>query len=218
MEIGLKILETQEMERKRIARDLHDSTIQALTNLLHKTELCQKLLDNDKERTKSELISMNESVKSIINEMRSIIYNLQPMSLTDLGLAATIERFIDSINIENNKQIVFRVHGEKRSINSLISLSAYRIVQEACNNAIKHSEANSVVVHLAYLDDYIEIRIEDDGKGFNKDEKKKLAEKEKHGYGLPIMQERVSLLNGELFINSVNEKGTKILVRIPTKE
>lgn len=215
MDLGLKILETQEIERKRIARDLHDSTIQAMTNLVHKTEICQKLLDNDKERTRIELSAMNESIRSIINEMRSIIYNLQPMSLGDICLSSTIERFIDSLNCNNKVQAIFRLHGTEKELESVIELSIYRIIQEACNNSMKHSKGNSVIIHLSYLEEYIEIRVEDDGIGFNYEENVKRAQAEGHGYGLSIMRERVSLLKGELYINSSIEKGTKILVKIP---
>lgn len=216
MDLGLSILETQEIERKRIARDLHDSTIQALTNLVHKTELCQKLMVSDPERTMTELSLMADNIRSIISEMRSIIYNLQPVSLNDLGLTATVQRYIDSIAINNeNIQILFRSHGDEREINSVISLSVYRIIQEACSNSIAHSAGHSLIVHLSYLDDAIEIRVEDDGKGFSAKESVKAAIAEGHGYGLSIMKERVNLLNGEINISSVIDKGTKILVRIP---
>lgn len=215
MELGLTILETQEIERKRIARDLHDSTIQALTGLVHKTELCQKLLMTDPERTMNELSMMTENLRSVINEMRSIIYNLQPVSLNDLGLTATIQRFIDNASMNNAMQIVFRSHGEERELNPVLTLSVYRIIQEACTNSISHSGGNSLVVHLSYLDDSIEIRVEDDGKGFSYNESVREAMAEGHGYGLTIMKERVNLLNGEISIESVKDKGTKILVRIP---
>ena len=77
---GLKLLETQEIERKRIARELHDSTVQNLTNLVHKTELCTKLVDLDPIRAKLELQTMINTIKTTINDMRNIIYDLRPMS------------------------------------------------------------------------------------------------------------------------------------------
>jgi two-component system sensor histidine kinase DegS len=79
------ILQTVESERQRIARDLHDSTVQSLTSLTHKTELCLKLMDVDPIRCRLELTSQGKILKDIINELRNMIYNLRPMSFDDIG-------------------------------------------------------------------------------------------------------------------------------------
>ena len=88
-----KLIETQEMDRNRISRELHDSTVQGLTSLVHKMEYCSRLVDIDPVRVKMELQSMIEFNKEIINDIRAIIYDLRPMSLNNIGLVSTIESF-----------------------------------------------------------------------------------------------------------------------------
>ena len=95
---GMKILEQQENERSRIARDLHDSVVQVLTNLVHKCEICSKIMDVDGIRAKLELEIMSRNLREAISEMRNVIYDLRPMSFDDLGLTGAIENLIDVLN------------------------------------------------------------------------------------------------------------------------
>ena len=95
--LKLKLLETQELERQRIARELHDSSVQCLTGLVHKTELCTKLLELDPPRCRLEMLSMTKSLRSIIEEMRQMIYDLHPMSMDDIGFDDVIEREIKGL-------------------------------------------------------------------------------------------------------------------------
>jgi two-component system sensor histidine kinase DegS len=214
---GLKILETQELERQRIARDLHDSTIQNLTNLMHKTELCLKLFDIDTIRARLEMAAMIESVRFIINSMRDIIYNLRPMSIQDLGLVPTIESFVKNFKQRNHFQVLLTCQEEKYNLLPVINLSLYRIVQEACNNIEKYAQATVCKITLNYEKNYVKLVIEDNGKGI--EEKKKVSgDNENCGFGLSIMRERVSLLSGDLSIESKKGKGTKIKVTIPYRE
>lgn len=214
---GMKILETQEIERQRIARDLHDSTIQNLTNLVHKTELCLKLIDVDAIRAKLELAAMIESVRLIINNMREIIYNLRPMSIQDLGLVSTIELFIEKFMQQTHIQVMLNCQEENRNILPVINLSIYRIIQEACNNISKYANATICKITINYSTSHIELVIEDNGKGIdNKD--KENVDCENNGFGISIMKERALLLSGNFSIETGQGKGTKIIVVIPYHE
>lgn len=209
------ILEIQEKDRQRIARDLHDSTVQNLTSLIHKTELCSRLVDIDPTRTRLELNTMSITLKAVINEIREIIYNLKPMSLDDLGLITTIERFINQLMMCHDIKIKFTHNNEKSNLLPVIKLSIYRMIQEACNNAIKHSEANNIDVNLKFYDKSITITVKDNGRGFDLDNKKDYILSDYHGYGLPIMKERVYLLSGTMNIQSGLNKGTIVTITIP---
>ena len=92
-----ELIKFQEQESERIARDLHDSTVQNLTSMIHKIELCSKLIDMDPIRCKLELTMMSRTLRDIINDTRQMIYNLRPMSFDDIGLEITIERASDKI-------------------------------------------------------------------------------------------------------------------------
>lgn len=214
-DMGINVLETQENERKRIARDLHDSTVQNLTNMMHKTELCTRLIDIDPVRAKLELQTMINTIKSTINDMRNIIFGLRPMSLDDLGLIATIERYIRDFKKNHEIDISLRVHNEEKSILPVINLTLFRIVQEASNNAMKHGKANKIVIDLSYDDETIALSISDNGIGFKKDTYMETKANMFSGYGLSMMKERILLLSGDFNIESSENKGTNILVKVP---
>ena len=217
----LTILDIQEKERQRIARELHDSSVQDLTHLVHSIELSSMYIDTDPIRAKLELEAVMKQLKSVIDEMRETIFNLRPMSYDDLGFRhclddliinlksrfADFDIIIDKYNLDDYEWNT----DDKQTIN-IILLSIYRIIQEAVMNALLHSGGNRVVIDLVVTDHICKIAVTDNGKGFLVDEK--LKQKEKH-FGISIMQERASLLNGRIDIRSQIGSGTKVKIRIP---
>lgn len=213
----LTLLETQENERQRISRELHDSTVQNLTSMIHKIELCSKLIDMDPIRCKLELTMMSRTLRDIINDTRQMIYNLRPMSFDDIGLEITIERALDKIKNEKACNINFAVEGEPYQIKPVIGITLLRIIQEACNNAIKYANSSIISVKLIYEKDEVSISIEDDGVGFDMEnlDVSISNRKDNSGFGLSMMKERVYLLSGKITIQSKKNEGTMILVRVP---
>ncbi len=216
MDYSTKLLETQEMDRNRISRDLHDSTVQSLTSLGHKMEYCSKMVDRDPVRVKLELQSMIDLNKEIINDMREIIYDLRPMSLNNIGLVSTVEAYCLHLRRNDNIDVLFQVNGTERKLNSIVSVTLYRIIQEACNNAIRHSKAKRITVRISFLENNIEIDIEDNGIGFDINKVEELAKEDfLHGFGLSTMKERARLLSGSFSVDSKPGAGTKVHVFIP---
>lgn len=213
----ITLLETQENERQRISRELHDYTVQNLTSLVHKAELCSKLVEMDPVRCKLELSMMSKTLRDIINDTRQMIYNLRPMSFDDIGLDVTIERALEKIESSESKKINFEVEGETYQIKPVIGLTLLRIIQEGCNNAIKHASASYVQVVLIYQSDMITVKIEDDGKGFDTSHISTDSREDNSGFGLSMMRERVYLLSGNIEIDSKIGSGTKITVNVPIK-
>lgn len=211
---GLKVIKAQEEERQRISREMHDGPSQNLSNLILKTELCIKLLDKDIDRTRLELQSLKSIIRTTIDETRRMIYNLRPMALDDLGLVPTLERYIDQIRNEVNFEITFKEINRENDVNSIISLTLYRIVQEAINNANKHSNAMNLCIKLIYNEGFIELIIDDDGDGFDINNVK-LNMKNNKGFGITMMRERTNLLMGEFKLKSKSGIGTTIYVKIP---
>ncbi len=214
-ELGLNIIETQENERKRIARDLHDSTVQNLTTMMHKTELCTRLIDLDPIRAKLELQTMVGTIKSTINDMRNIIYGLRPMTLDDLGLIPAIQKYIRDVSNNYNIKVNFKIHNKEKILLPAINLTLFRIIQESVNNAIKHGKANGIWVDIYYSDKSIRVQVKDDGVGIKDDTLQKAHDNIFSGYGLSMMKERVSILSGDFNIESAEKEGTKISVKIP---
>lgn len=205
----LAVLKIQEEERKRIARELHDTSLQNLTHLIHKTELCGMYIDTDPIQAKLELSIMNKRLKEIIDEIRGTIFDLRPMTFDDLGIKAALERLLININ-ENNR---FEIDSDIEDVScetNMMMVSIYRIIQEAMINIVKHSEAKKILFSLKRVNEQYVIQIKDDGKGFIQEN----MDTEKH-FGILLMKERVDLLNGEIIIHSEEGMGTEIYIAVP---
>jgi two-component system sensor histidine kinase DegS len=212
----LYLLEIQEIERKRISNELHDTTVQNLTMLIHKIELCEQLIDKDTLWTKLELAIMKDTLRKTIQELRTIIYNLRPMSIDDLGLLETVERFISQKEYTDQlMEISFEYQGqEPKNINPIILMTLFRIIREIYNNAEKYAEAQNFNIILKFDTNNIYLKIWDDGKGFDL-EKISLDGK---NFGLSILKERVDLLSGKVNIETAKDKGTSITIEVPLEE
>jgi len=216
IDYSTKLLETQEMDRNRISRDLHDSTVQSLTSLGHKMEYCSRLVDKDPVRVKLELQTMIDLNKDIINDMREIIYDLRPMSLNNIGLISTVEAYCLHLRRNYGMDVIFKAEGNDKGLTSIVSVTLYRIIQEACNNAVRHSDAKKIFLHITFSDQYIELDIEDNGVGFDIDKvDDRLKEDFLHGFGLSTMRERARLLSGSFSIKTKPGAGTKIHIYVP---
>ncbi len=210
---GMKVIEAEEKERQRIARDLHDGPAQNLTNLLIKTEVCLKLIETDIDKTKNEMLILKHYLKDTINETRRMIYNLRPMSIDDLGLIPTLERYVDKSKDESGVNIVLDIQGieyyKKTLYKETIILTVFRILQESLTNAIKYANCDIITVDLTFMSKKIILTVIDDGDGFNVNDIE-LSEDSSSGFGISMMKERANLLNSKFTISSKINEGTKI--------
>lgn len=210
------ILLLQEMEKKRISRDLHDSTVQNMTHMVHKTELCMRYIDSDPTRAKLELETIHKGIKDIINELRTTIFNLRPMSYDDIGFECAVEQMMEELKRTTDIKILYNVNGNYDKIDDIILVSIIRIIQEATNNAIKYSEAKEIKVTISHNQNEISLVVKDNGKGI--DSSKKKDSESFNGFGISIMKERVKILDGHFDIKSDRKTGTQIEVVIPINE
>ncbi len=215
--LGIRVIKAQEEERQRVAREIHDGPAQSMANVVIKTEICEKLMDRDMEKTRYELIQLKTLVKDCLKDVRKIIYDLRPMSLDDLGLIPTIQQFIFNFEQETYINIDFSVNAENEEMHSIIKLTIFRIIQEALNNIKKYSKAKNTTIRLEKMEKSINLLIVDDGIGFDVDANID-SNKEEGGFGLLIMSERVHLLKGKIDIKSNIGSGTRINIKIPLKD
>ncbi len=208
---NLEILNLQEEDRKRIARDLHDTSLQNLAHLVHKIELCGMYIDEDPLRAKLELAAIRKNIKEVIEEIRGTIYDLRPMEFDDLGLKVALERLVDTFNEGNGYKFDIDID-DVSCDNSLIMVTIYRVVQECLYNIKKHSGADKVIFHCKNKQDNFIIDIEDNGNGFVPE----VINNEKH-FGISVMNERVNLLNGCITISSEIDMGTRVHIEIPLR-
>lgn len=184
----LQILDIQEKERHRIARDLHDTSLQNLTHLTHKIELSSLYIDEDPVRAKLELEIINKKLRSVIQEIRNTIFDLHPMTFDDLGLKESFERLVEKFNETSKIGIDYNIENINCN-NSLILMTIFRIVEECLNNAIKHSKGTKIFFEIKKdNDDNCLITISDNGISF--DSRDILFSKDNH-FGLSILRERV---------------------------
>ncbi len=213
-----KLLEIQEMERQRIAKTMHDLAIQNLTNMIHKTEICIKLMDVDPVRCRLELHAASKQIQDIIQEMRNIILDLCPIYLNNVSLNGMIEREISKLRKSEILNVSYETLGESINLPFIVSLHILHIMKEACNNILKHAKAKNVYVKVKYELKNIELRIEDDGIGFTINDIQNLKRKDGSGFGIFLMREHVNLFSGRLDIDSEPGKGTRVYVTIPMDE
>lgn len=215
--LSRKIISAQEEERLRVARDIHDGPAQSLANLIIKAEVCEKLMDIDIEKSKSQLQELKRCTRESIKDIRKIIYNLRPMSIDELGLVPALQRYIENFQRDTDITVDFVILSQVNLEDSIKSLSIFRIVQEVLNNIRKHACASFVRIRIDMNRSNISISIVDNGVGFDV-EGVKVHDKETGGFGLINIKERVELLNGSLEIKSELNKGTSVIINIPKEE
>ncbi len=215
--IGLKIILAQEDERKRIAREIHDGPAQSLANLVLRTEIAERMLDTkDLEIVRSELIDLKTQIRSGLEEIRKIIFNLRPMALDDLGLVPTLRKFVQDFEEKTRIRAVFETSGKDKRLPSAMEAAMFRLVQEGYNNALKHAQPTFVSLELTFQEETVQMLIEDNGVGFHADVVESRSKTHSH-FGLIGMKERVELLQGRMDIESTVGQGTKIRINVPIK-
>ncbi len=205
-----------ETERQRISGDIHDSIIQNLTALMYKIELIKKVMDTDHNRAKLELEAGNKIVKDCIGELRNIIFNLHPMSLDDLDTKSVFYDFIQKIKTSTNMIVDFKYKSDVEHVNNSIVVVLLRIIQELCNNSIKHSDGSRIDINVNISNNLITIVQSDDGIGYdyNLIDKPKTTT-DNTGYGLILLKEKVGLINGTISVNTKKEGGTEYKLTVP---
>jgi two-component system, NarL family, sensor histidine kinase UhpB len=208
-----QVLAAQEDERKRIARELHDETAQALTTLLIRLRILERA------RTVPEMQGQIDELRQLTSEtleaVRKLSFELRPATLDDLGLVAALEAYTEGYASRIPVQLEFRADGfddKDRRLEPQVELVLYRVVQEALTNSAKHASAERVRVELARWPNAVVAAVTDDGQGFEVAEVMRSRER---GLGLFGMQERMTLVQGQLEIDSAPGRGTRIQARVP---
>jgi signal transduction histidine kinase len=210
-----QIFKTLENERQRVARELHDDTSQRLWVLGSQIDdMITDETNNVSAKMLGELESTKKTIFHILDDTRRLSFALRPNLLDDLGLISAVRSLVDQLYMKNSIKASFFVNGLESKLSSESEIHIFRIIQEALNNVRRHSKATEVKVTLNYIPDKLIVEVSDNGQGFNLPAK--ISEFTKGGKsGLSGIQQRVSLLNGTLNINSCLGKGTTISVNIP---
>lgn len=199
----------QEAERLRLSRQMHDGPAQALSNLILETEIAMRLFDVNKEEAYQELASLRDSASKTFQQVRDFIFELRPMMLDDLGLIPTVKKYTSAIQDHTGNTIRFGVTGPERRMESYMEVMIFRAIQELMRNALDHSQADQIDVQIDVGDDFVIVKVEDNGNGF---EIENLEDGQ--GMGLNLIKERVEMTNGDFNIESEIGEGTKVTFKI----
>lgn len=206
---GQDILKIQENERERIAADLHDSVVQKLTTLIHKSEFCSKVIDSDKARVKGELDVIGKITRECINELRYVIHDMYPMQIKDFGLRTAIVECVEQLQHSTDMTIQLDMPEKFKKINEIVEISFLRNLKELCTNSIKHSKGENIYIKVFFRGNKIFLDVADDGIGISKENKGK------SGFGLSMIRERVALLNGKITYMKNKGAGSCFKISLP---
>jgi signal transduction histidine kinase len=196
-------------ERKRLARELHDSVTQTLFSIGLTAEAATELLDSEPGRAREQLGRLQDLTRTAMQEMRSLIFELRPAELETEGLAAALRKHVEVLQRLHDEEIELTVDGDKR-LPADVERALLRIAQEALGNALRHADAHHVRLALDARDSRVTLRVDDDGGGFDPEE----AATRSRRLGLTSMRERAEVLGGTLAIDSAPGRGTTVEVEV----
>jgi PAS domain S-box-containing protein len=210
-----QLIKAQENERLKISRDLHDHIAQDLSTLKISLETLFKDQPAD---IITKISPLSDILQRSIASVRDMAYDLRPPGLDQLGLVKTLYLYCEDFSKSSGVEVDFAAAGvDELDLEYETQINIYRLIQEALNNIKRHADAARATIRLVASSPDIVIRIKDNGKGFDVNDRRKRALKEKR-MGLQSMVERVGLLAGKISIQSRPTKGTYILIEIPLKE
>ncbi len=201
-----RVVDAQELERTRLARELHDETGQALTSILLGLKMLEQAVETDQSR--EGVAAVRELVVSTLKNVRRLAVELRPAALDDFGLAPALERLVQTVRQDTSVVVDFEVGIGDERLSADVETTMYRIVQEALTNISRHADATRISILLTRKDRAAVVVVEDDGGGFD-------PGSETAGLGLAGMHERVALLGGQLRVETSPGRGTTIAAEVP---
>jgi signal transduction histidine kinase len=209
-----RLFHSQETERKRIARELHDEAGQALTGINFTLETIEKKLSSNSTDIEDMIPAVKQQINRTYEEMRRISYRLHPAMLSDLGLEPALDAYLAYISKHRGPKIKFRMVGFEKRLDPELETVLYRLSQETLNNTLKHAKATNF--HLSIIKSYPNIIFlaEDDGIGFDASTMNKHC----HTLGFLSMRERASMLGGSFSLRTSPGNGTRVRIEISLKE
>ena len=209
-----RLFHSQELERKRIARELHDEAGQALTGINFTLETIEKELSSELTHIKDHILDIKKQINRTYHEMRRISYRLHPTILSDLGLEPALDAYLSDISKHSNLKVDFKMVGFEERVDPEIEGILYRISQEALTNTLKHANAEHFKLSIIKSYPQIIFLAEDDGVGFDAGD----FSGHRQALGLLSMRERAAMLKGKFTLRTSPGEGTRIRIELPLKE
>jgi signal transduction histidine kinase len=211
------LIAAQEDERKRIARELHDETSQALTALMVGLDTVSMDIVVDPEKANQRLAATKSIADGMLENIHRLISDLRPSLLDDLGLMPAIAWYSEQRLKPFGITFYLESEGLEQRLSSTMEIALYRIVQEAITNTIRHAQASTVTVRVILQGDHLTLKVEDDGQGFDP-QILQSTDMPVKSIGLWGIQERVSILKGDFHVQTAPGEGTTLEIRVPVNQ
>ena len=208
----MRIVEAQEAERSRLAREVHDGPAQALSNAIFQVEVVQRLLDRDEKLAREELRQLRDVLTRELKGVRAYLGQLRPPLLADLGLTGAIAEAATQIETALNVPVSVDLEDGVDALPETIEIVALRVIQEALQNARKHAQPSSIRIRMARDDSGWTVEVRDDGRGFDAEDS---AVSGRRHFGLQFMRERAELIGARFEVRSSPNLGTAVRMTIP---
>ncbi len=208
----MRIVEAQEGERSRLAREIHDGPAQALANAIFQVEVVQRLLDRDERLARDELQQLREVLTRELRGVRAYLSQLRPPLLSDLGLSGAIREAADQVGAALGIPVHIELESGLDALPETVEIVTLRVVQEALQNARKHARASSIRVRMGRDEGNWIVEVHDDGRGFDADDP---PMGDRRNFGLQFMRERSELIGARFEVRSSPNLGTAVRMTIP---
>ena len=204
------LIQAQEIERKRLSRQMHDGPAQALSNFILQTEIAMRLFEVDQERAREELTNLKGAASKTFQKVRDFIFDLRPMMLDDLGLVPTAKQYVNSFREKHSVDVDLTATGNERRLESYLEVLIFRAMQEFLNYAVTNGQAADIRV-LLDMGEEIRLDVEDNGSGVDVSR----LDRDEDAIGIKVVKDRVEMLGGKLTIDSAIGQGTRISLSVP---
>lgn len=216
----VRIVQAQEEERQRLARQMHDGPAQSLTNFILQTEICQRLFDRNPDRAAEELMNLKTTASVTFQKVRDFIFDLRPMMLDDLGLIPTVRRYVASFKEKSDITVELEITGEERRLENFREVLLFRGIQELIVNARDYAIATNMKIRLDMSAKRIRVLVEDNGRGFDAESifSSEELQLDTRQQGLVTLREKYELVEGSVMVSSSEAEGTTVRLELPSGE
>lgn len=212
----VRIVQAQEDERERLARQMHDGPAQSLTNFILQAEICQRLFDRNPERAAEELDNLKTAASVTFKKVRDFIFDLQPMMLHDLGVVPTVKRYVDTFKEKTDIGADLEIAGEGR-LEKHREVMIFRGIQDLLGHARDYATATQLKVKLDMLGNMVKIAVEDNGRAIDAENvlRGEESNQDPRSQGLITLKEKFELIGGSMSIQSAENLGTTVRLELP---
>jgi two-component system sensor histidine kinase DegS len=216
----VRIIQAQEEERQRLARQMHDGPAQSLTNFILQAEICQRLFDRNPARAAEELDNLKTVASVTFQKVRDFIFDLRPMMLDDLGVVPTVRRYVDSFREKNDIEVKLDIYGDERRLATHREVMIFRGIQELMALARDYANPTEISIRLDIGPTSAKMSVDDNGRGF--DAEAALTGEENYqdprAQAVVTLKEKFELVRGSLSVTSGETDGTSVRMELPTND